>query len=1036
MQEPDAVPPLWEIPELTNVNRLPMTSCLVPFPSPEEASKYHPIHSRWYHSLNGTWRFKRFASPESVPAGELADKDEPAGYRDMPVPANWTLQDTQDKPIYTNVKMPFANSPPAVPEDNPTAVYRREFTVPRDWRNRRIILHVGGVESYYELFVNGVFVGMAKDTRLPSEFDVSERTHAGSNRLSIKVLRWSDSSYVEDQDQWWMAGIYRDVYLYSTPPVHVQDVFARAGYSERTGEGDLQIDLKVGSPSSAQDTPSGEPGPGTVFKVEATLFNASDALVWTGRTTIGSSMRVSGLEGRLRADLPGVSPWSSEDPALYHLVVTLRDHDARHLDSRCVRVGFRSIRVENRQLLLNGKPVLIRGVNRHEHDDMRGKVMTRELMVRDIRLMKQFNFNAVRTSHYPNTMEWYDLCDEYGIYLVDEANIEAHANYSTICRDPRWERAFVERILNMAKRDKNHPSIIAWSAGNESGFGENHVRAITQLRTFDETRLVFYEGEIPRDWPAERETGSDRRFNDLVNPMYTPIESLLAYATESDDPRPLVLSEYSHAMGNSNGSLAEYWDLFERYHGLQGGFIWEWADHGIRQVDASGRSYWAYGGDFGEFVHDANFVADGMVWPDGTPHPAMWEFKKVAQPVAVEAISPCDGVFRLVSKQDFTSLEWLSGRWVLLVQGEPQDGAELPVLAVQPGESMPLEITFREPGLAELPEAYVRFSFKSREDTPWCEAGHEVAWEEFRLNQQCLPKPVGRNARHLSLDIPPASPTLPPSQMPRSALLVDGQVALVRGPRLQLFRAPTDNDGIRGWDGQEQKPMGLWLSAGLHEPALVDRSVASERVTLPDGTDYDATVETTRFVGVDPDAVIECRQAFAQVERSLIYILTRVVFADTLPTLPRVGVVMETVAGYERVDWYGRGPWENHSDRKAGYPVGRYGGNVSDQYVPYIMPQENGNKCEVRWFELTNGQNTLRFSANPLFEFSVRHVTTADLFAARHTPDVDDARRDETVISIDHRQRGVGTGSCGPQTREQYCIPPGVYEFGYWIEAL
>jgi beta-galactosidase len=1032
----------WQLPELTSINRLSMTSCLVPFPSPEAALGYDRFTSEWVQRLNGTWQFRLLPSPDSVPESAITGPaaGSPEGFRAIDVPGNWTLQDTGDLPIYTNVQMPFDNRPPVVPADNPTGVYRRAFRLPEAWSGRRVLIHIGGVESYYELFVNGALVGVAKDTRLPSEFDITAylRTggsgYTGENELALKVVRWSDSSYIEDQDQWWMAGIYRDVYLVSTEAALVEDIFARADYDPATRVGHLHVTASFNYRPHAGNDPRATTGPIEPYRLEASLYDSAGARVWEATTRVDPSFRVREYREELRAELPGVSPWSSESPTLYRLVVTLIEPDAdgggggRHIESRCVRVGFRRVRIEDRKLLINGKPVLIRGVNRHEHDERLGKVMTRDLMLTDIRTLKSFNFNAVRTSHYPNTMEWYDLCDEYGIYLVDEADVEAHANYATLCRDPRWARAFEERIMRMVVRDKNHPSVIAWSAGNESGHGENHARALELVRRYDPSRVLHHEGEVKRLWgqggtaPANVYTDGCNRSNDLVNPMYPTIESIITHAVESRDPRPVILCEYSHAMGNSNGSLAEYFDAFERYDGLQGGFIWEWVDHGIRRTDEQGRDYWAYGGDFGETVHDSNFVADGLVWPDRTPHPAMYEFKKLAQPVAVEAVSLREGRFTIRSKQDFVSLDWLEGAWVLEHEGVPVDSGSLPPLDVPPGGKLPVTIRFAGPGLLDHPEAHLRFDFRSRRATPWCEAGHPVAWEQFAVSA-VAPRPPAAPERPTSpaqgggASVPTASPA--PGAFAR----------LVTGPRLNLFRATTDNDGIRGWSNQEAKPMGLWLAAGYHALTLRSRRV-EERSDAAGPT----MVEHTEYVGTDPNAVIAFSVSASELGPDTVRYALSLDVPPELPTLPRVGVVMETIPGFESLRWFGRGPQENHIDRRAGYPVGLYEGTVADQYVPYIMPQENGSKCDVRWFELSDGRHVLRFVAEPLFEFSAHHFTAEDLFACRHTNELADRLRPQTVVSIDLRQRGVGTGSCGPQTREPYCIPPGRYEWSFLVQ--
>jgi beta-galactosidase len=736
---------------------------------------------------------------------------------------------------------------------------------------------------------------------------------------------------------------------------------------------------------------------------------------------------------------------------LYTLVLTLRDESGREIEHRCVRVGFRRIEIRNRELLINGRAVLIRGVNRHEHDDTLGKVMTRELMELDIKTLKRFNFNAVRTSHYPDTMEWYDLCDEYGIYLVDEANIEAHANYHSICRDPRWAHAFEERMMRMVVRDKNHPSVIAWSAGNESGHGENHVRAIERVRAYDPSRVIHHEGEVKERWTqrGNEYNGGSNSYNDLVNPMYPSVEDIIRHATESRDPRPVILCEYSHAMGNSNGSLAEYWDAFERYHGLQGGFIWEWVDHGIASVDEKGRRYWAYGGDFGETIHDANFVADGFVWPDRTPHPGIYEFKKVAQPVEVRALSVREGRFVVKSKQDFTSLAWLDGRWSVEVEGVEIESGALPSLDVPPGGELPVSVSYRYPDALERPEAHVLFSFTARESTPWCEAGHEVAWEQFAANHLELPAPAETSRKPdtsaAQPDRPAAAAARTDSAAPaarrsstrrlvvsddeRLAFAADGAPVVTAGPRLNMFRATTDNDGIRGWEGQDDKPMGQWIAAGLHELETVERTVEQRE---EDGVPV--FCERSRSVAPEAGTSIGFEQEIRLLTPTVVRFSITIDAPPTLPTLPRVGVILETAPGFEQLRWFGRGPQENHIDRKAGYRIGLWESTVREQYVPYIMPQENGNKCDVRWFELSDGTRRLRFHADPRFEFSAHHFTPADLFACRHTNEVEDRLRPETVVSIDMIQRGVGTGSCGPQTRDPYCIAPGRYRFEFFME--
>ena len=536
-------------------------------------------------------------------------------------------------------------------------------------------------------------------------------------------------------------------------------------------------------------------------------------------------------------------------------------------------------------------------------------------------------------------------------------------------------------------------------------------------RASDSSRLIHHEGELKPRWiqRGNRFTGGDNRYNDIVNPMYPEIESIIAHAESGEDPRPVILSEYSHAMGNSNGSLSEYFDAFRRYHALQGGFIWEWVDHGIRRERDDGKSYWAYGGDFGEIIHDGNFVADGLVSPDRVPHPGIWEHKKCAQPVEVVALSITDGIFEIRNRYDFISLAGLEGWWETTAEGQIVEKGDLGSLDVAPGSSLDVRIDF-DKRLLTTPETYVRFRFRTREKTAWCAAGHEVAWDEFAMSRMREPSSTGVDSMPIDIDGTESG----------WELRCGGELVLWRGSYLNLFRAPIDNDRIRDWEGQEEKPMGLWLAAGLHELVCSDRdTVQTDR----------GLIEKSRWVGSDENAQVSCVQVVERATASLVRVECSIEIPESFPTLPRIGLLLETAPGFERVTWYGRGPQENHIDRKRGYAVGLYSGRVDDQHVPYLMPQENGSKCEVRWFELSNGSRIVRFSADPLFEFSVHHYTPRELYSCRHEPDIDELRREETIIAIDHVQRGVGTGSCGPDTRRPYLIEPGTYRFAYWIEC-
>jgi beta-galactosidase len=895
----------WMNPALPSLNRLEPHATLVPFQSAELAATLDPRRSRWLRSLDGTWDFRLVARPEEA-TDALRRR---GGWKQVEVPGLWTMQGF-GRPHYTNVQMPFTSRPPQVPDANPTGLYRRRFRLPRGWRRRRVVLGFGGAEGALYVILNGAPVGLSKDARTPAEFDVSQLVrHDGENELVAGVVQWSDASFVEDQDQWWHAGLPRGVYLQADGAIT-----------------DLHVDADMKGVMRVDSAPG-----------ELILLDAQ------GRRVL------SGPVGEHRVPSPRL--WSAEDPALYTLVVTSDG------ESVACRIGFRTVEVRDARLLLNGKPIRLHGVNRHDHDDRRGRAITRELMEMDARLMKQHNINAVRCSHYPNDPYWLDLCDRWGLYVVDEANIESHAWYDDVCRDPAYAAAFLERVRNMVERDKNHPSVVLWSLGNESGYGPNHDAAAGWVRRRDPSRPLHYEGAIKFDWSGGRAA------TDIVCPMYPSVADVEAWASDNDDPRPLILCEYSHAMGNSNGGLADYSALFDRYPQLQGGFIWEWVDHGIRQTAANGREHWAYGGDFGDEPNDANFCADGLVWPDRTPHPAMHEVKYLAQPVGVEQVGP--GRFRISSKRDFLGLDDLRGSWELSTGRT----TSLPHLH---GASATVRVPV---GSAE----WVTFRFRLRAATEWAAAGHEVAWQQLRLRTVSGSRPRGRAAAWDGFDDLVSEP-----------------------PRLQLWRAATDNDGLRLMPDRAGGPLARWLELGL------DRGV-------PDG--------------------VEHRQTFRRLDDGGLLIEHEVELPPELRDLPRIGVVLTLAPGLEQLEWEGLGPWENYADRQASALLGTWRSTVTAEYVPYVMPQEHGHHGEVRRLAITGERGRgLEVLGRPTIGFSASHFTADDLWRARHTSDL--SPRAETVLSLDHAQRGLGTASCGPDTGERYRLLAPSYRFAYVLRRL
>ncbi|MEM1213916.1 MAG: glycoside hydrolase family 2 TIM barrel-domain containing protein [Planctomycetota bacterium] len=1051
--------PFWQTPELLHINRLPGRSPLTPFPTLAAAKRRDADRSPWHLSLDGDWRFKLYGRPEAVPADAVAPGHRDQAWNTLPVPSNWT-QHGHSSPIYTNIQMPFENDPPRVPDANPTGVYRKSFTLPQAWADRRVVLHVGAAESVLCVWANGAFVGMSKDSRLPSEFDLTPHLKPGKNHLAAAVIRWSDASYIEDQDQWWLGGIFRGVCLYAQDHAYIEDVFAKPTLDKSNRAGSLAVEVKLNFTSEPKDP---------VF-VKAQLFDPQGKAVrgFAKPVRINNDYAIHRNTARLHADLRRVLPWSAEAPNLYTLVVSLhpagRDGKpaAKAIEHTACRVGFRRIEIGHRELLINGQPVMIRGVNRHEHDPVTAKALSTESMIRDIELMKRHSFNAVRNAHYPNDPRWYDLCDAYGLYVMDEANIEAHANYATLCRDPRYRAAFVDRGENMVRRAKNHACVFAWSLGNESGYGENHDAMASWIRQYDDTRPLHYEGAVRAGWwqgGSAAEEG-DRHANTIFGPMYPGIDLMRDWSKRKKDARPAILCEYSHAMGNSNGCLREYWEAFAACDGLQGGFIWEWIDHGLKQVADDGTVWYAYGGDFGEAVHDAEFVCDGLIGPDREPHPAMAECKKLMQPIG---FGPLRGNrLSVTNKQYFTGLGWLTFHWRLEVDGRHiARGAFTPDANTKPQART--TVTLELPAKRPAGEALLHVEARAATKTAWCPKGHVVAWEQLALPapsaKSTLPTRTPRPRPAASIEIrelksrfellhPESGTTLRLNRKRPGidAIRVADQPVVVEGPRLNTWRGSTSNDGVKGKPEQwhaDWKPLGRWCNAGLDKLTLADSTLETPKCKR-DGSAVFALLDT--WAATDRDRttrLIAHRHAYTLSPDGLLSIANDCTIDAGLPDLPRLGLILQLAPGFEDLAWFGRGPGESYPDRLAGSPVGRYTTTVTDTYIPYVVPQEHGLRADTRWLTLTHPTTGLALRITPqglrradppraattpgLLHFNASHYTPADLTAASHTHQL--TPRPETVLCLDHAHRGLGTASCGPDTLEHYLITPGRYRW-------
>ncbi len=990
---PFPLPRSWEIPELTQINRLPARSFHFPFPNAKSAATRNPEKSKWVKSLDGEWSFDYFDMPEDLPAalpGEL-----PEGAATIEVPGNWTRQGW-DKPHYTNVQMPFENTPPTVPDQNPTGLFRKIISIPKTWKNRRTVLHLGGVESVGVIYLDGKFVGMTSDSRLPAEFDLSPFLTPGKDHLlAILVVRYSAFSYIEDQDHWWMAGLHRSVKLISTDQVWFDDIFAKTGYKpgKKTGTLDLQVKLGV----------QGEPG--RLCKVEVQLQDAEGKDVWKKPRTCnvdGTNYRKEGFIARFNEKLEKCLPWSAEVPNLYSLQLTLKDLETdKILEVTSLRIGFKTAKIKNGQLIFNGQAILIKGVNRHDHDPDHGKTVDRKWLIEDAALLKSHNFNAVRTAHYPNDPEWLDICDEVGLYVVDEANQEAHANYNTIGHDPRWQKSIIERTSRMIMRDRNHASIYAWSLGNETGYGLNHDLAADAARSLDDSRLLHNEPADRSGWwqgKAELTPGGERS-SDFRCPMYPQISTFIDYGKNPTDTRPYIPCEYSHAMGNSNGCLADTWDAIYKYPMLQGGYIWDWVEQGLREKTEDGREFWAYGGDFGDEPNDVNFNCNGMVQPDRIPKPAMSECKVVFQPVQAGDFNKKTGEVTLLNRDSFRNADWLEWRYSCCINGKEIYEADLGRLSIAPQKSKTLALKLPEVSVKAGEELVLHLS-ASDEGLEMCRASFVMAKK--------APKKVAAK----SLPIKSAK-----------------ELGFKRLPELQILRGHLDNDGVKGKEEQwtaDWKPLGRWHNAGIDQLTLQNERTE----TVEDSLRIQRVYNTPNL-----ESAITHQQSFRCFENGWIRMDQLFHFDAALPDLPRVGICLELDGSFDHIEWMGLGPVESYADRKAGVWPGHFNGKLSEQLFPYVVPQESGNKEDLRWIcaRDKDGKGLLACSDRK-FSGSVLPFSTDQLIQASHPHEL--AESGKAFMNLDVVQRGVGTASCGPDTLDQYKVYPGEYAFTWWLKVL
>jgi beta-galactosidase len=990
--------------------------------------------------LDGEWQFYLAASPGACPDRFFHEDFDDRDWSCISVPSNWQMQPSvADLPIYTNQAYPFPADPPRLPERNETGLYRRNFEAHPSWLERDVRLIFESVDSAFHVWVNGQMVGYAEDSRLPSEFAITRFLRVGKNTIAVRVLKYCTGSYLEDQDYWHMSGIQRSVCLSVRPPVHIRDYRIVTNLDARYEDAVLDVTVYL-------ETRALLPQPPSTFKI-------SDYVGWTARIrmvdTAGRVVVESAAEtfpgqtpmygkrcekGAARFQLPVASPlkWSPDQPNLYTLEMELLDEDGKIVDLQTSRVGFRQMEIRDRQVLLNGRRLIVRGVNRHEFHPERGRAVTLDDMRRDILLMKQLNFNAVRTSHYPNDSRWYELCDELGLCVVDEANLETHGVGGVLSLDPAWAAAYLERATRMVLRDRNHPCICFWSLGNESFTGANHAAMAGWIRAFDPTRPVQYESGNPGPGTT-----------DIMVPMYPPLEWVRSVMEDPHEARPMIPCEYAYAKGNATGNFKKFWDLVERYPAFQGGFIWDWADKAISYQLPDGRKVHGYGNDLGEdfdyaaIGEDPTQVFNGIVGADLDLHPGAYEVKHIQSPLRCRLVSERPLRVQVSNHYHDADLSHLQLNWEVSENGAIlQSGScEMPDVAAGNSGQVLLDCTLPDLGA----DAFLQLRCVLNRDTAWAKAGHEVGWTQFPLTTTLRKAPaqpkhrigqaacVESSAEGLTIEAGGSRFEWNPDGLLKSWQR-DGREMLSAAVEEIIHRAPTDNDYLLGKPGSYLKQ---WQAGGLQPPRR--RFGAMTTACCDDGS-REVRVHSV-LAGVDDAHSLDCQLDWTISPDGRLRFEQTVTVPPTLSMVARIGLLFPLASGWDSVQWFGRGPWENYSDRQESAMVGTWEQALSGMAENYLIPGECGRRGDVRRLTLS-GQAGRRIdvTGSPHFHFSALHYSPDDLTEARHAWEL--VPRPETFLILEGWQMGVG-GDTGwtRNVHPEYLISPGVYRWAATLRA-
>lgn len=990
---------VWENISLDSINRSNSRAYFNSYPDRDKAILNERRYCHAYKSLNGVWKFLFLSAPEYSPKGFYEDNYDCSDWDDIIVPGNWQVQG-YGKMQYSDLWYNFPINPPYVPTDNPTGLYKRSFQIDEKWMNKRVMLRFNGVDSAFHLWINGKEAGYSKGARLQSEFDITGFIRSGKNDCTVRVYQWSDGTYLEDQDMWWLSGIFRDVELYAEPKIGIEDFYVVTDLDSSYDNGKLTVETTL---RNFNDYCSNK------YTICYELLNSNHESVFYKEELAAGEKIIT--EKVVQTPLK----WSAESPNLYTLLITLKENE-KIIQVIPQKVGFRKIELKGETFLVNGTAIKLKGVNRHDFSPVNGRVVAEEEIEADIKLMKQHNINAIRTSHYPNSPYFYELCDEYGMYVIDETDLECHGfeltnSFNWITDDPAWELAYVSRIERMIHRDKNHPCIIMWSLGNESSFGHNFKAMAEKSRKLDSTRLIHYEGD--------RET----EIADVYSTMYTWLEnSQSTHLMENiikESKKPHILCEYCHAMGNGPGNLKEYQDLFYKYDKLQGGFVWEWIDHGIQSKDPDGKIYYRYGGDFGDEPNNGNFCIDGLVMPDKTPSPGLLEYKKVIEPVETSTVDLRNGVIKIKNRYDFITLDHMELIYSIVNDDKAIVSGKADIKNIPARSEKMINLNYSlDFSIEKGTDYYLNISYVLNRDANWARRGHELASAQFKLPVTAEPmfvKPLGNldlidDDYNLTIRGEEFEVAFDKIKGKILHVLKDGSRIIKDGPQLNFWRAPIDNDMYLLEDYRKKYFMHL-----MHEEiedfyyVKKDEYILVKVSAINGATNASWYYSSTYQYRIYPSGDI-----LLDIEG-----IPSGIIENAPEMLPRIGVKMKINKECLNVKWYGRGPGESYSDSKQCNLFGVYENNVDGLFTNYIKPQENGNRTDCKWVRLVNDRGMgLMAVAKDKFDFSAMYYEAKDLEEAKHTIDL--KKRDYIVLNLDYKQNGLGSNSCGQNQLNKY----------------